>query len=141
MGLATLWKKAKKAGKFLHNKAGKAVKWGRGAVNKVNGLMAKGNQILDNMGAVGKAIKVMGKTALNQEYKGVNPAKLWETVERGVEQGEKALSRADKIASGDYDEIRKISDELYNRYKNRNFRGYTQQNLRDLVHRNQRPVF
>ena len=123
MGLASLWKKAKKVGKFLHEKAGDAVKWGRKAVDKVNGLMAKGSNALDNMGAVGKAIKMAGKKALNAQYnvkgQSINPAKLWEQVNRGVDIGEKVMKRADKVARGDVDEIRKISDELYNRYGGR----------------------
>ena len=113
MGLASLWKKAKKLGKYLHEKAGAGVRYGRKVVNKVNGLLSKGSDALDNMGAVGKAIKMATKTALNKEYKGVNPSKLWEGVNKGVDMGERVMARADKVAKGDLDEVRKISDELY----------------------------
>jgi len=113
MGLASLWKKAKKLGKYLHEKAGAGVRYGRKVVNKVNGLLSKGSDALDNMGTVGKAIKMATKTALNKEYKGVNPSKLWEGVNKGVDMGERVMARADKVAKGDLDEVRKISDELY----------------------------
>jgi len=113
----TWFRKIKDTAKFLFNKGSAAVKHGRGAINKVKGLMAKGNQYLDRMGLVGDAIRELGKKALEKQVtvKGrtFTPQQIFKNVERGVEAGERAIKRGDRILKGDRDELRRFGDEVY----------------------------